>query len=141
MRSTVVVALCLAALLASPALAREPGPDLEAKVVRVVDGDTIKVRLLGRMPRCFRAQAVRLRHCDTPELRDNRPEIAAKAREAKAYVAERITPGMRLTLRDVGRDKYGGRMVVDVEIAGENLCRALIEEGLAVPYAGGKKVW
>ena len=134
-------AFCLAAFLAGPVQARPLGPELEARVVRVVDGDTIKVRLLGKMPKLFRSQLVRLRHCDTPELRDKRPEMAAKAREAKAFTAERIRPGMRLTLRDAGRDKYGGRLVADVEAGGENLCEALMEAGLALPYEGGKKVW
>ena len=134
------ISLCFVALLASPALAREPGPALEAKVVRVVDGDTLKVRLLGRMPRCFRAQSVRLRHCDAPELHDKRPEIAAKAQQAKAFVATRVAPGMHLTLRDVGREKYG-RLLADVDVHGENLCRALLDAGLAVPYEGGKRSW
>lgn len=140
-RVTFPVALFLASLLAGPVQARPLGPELEAKVVRVVDGDTIKVRLLGRMPKVFRSQLIRLRHCDTPELHDERPEIAAKAREAKAFTAARVTPGMRLTLQDIGRDKYGGRLVADVEVRGENLCRALIDGGLALPYEGKTKAW
>lgn len=107
----------------------------------MVDGDTVKVRLVGEMPDFFRVQSVRLRHCDTPELRDKRPEMAAKAREARDFVMARITPGMRLTLSDVGRDKYGGRLVADIEVEGEDLCRSLLEAGLAVPYEGGRKTW
>lgn len=140
MKAMATIPLCLV-LFATPAQAREPGPELEADVVRVVDGDTIKVSLVGEMPEIFRSQSIRLRHCDTPELHDERPEIAAKAQEAKAFMAARVAPGMRLTLRDVGRDKYCGRLVADVEVDGENLCRELIIEGLALPYEGRKKTW
>ncbi len=133
--------LVCAALLPATVWARQPGPALEAVAERVVDGDTIRVRLVGEMPELFRRQGVRLRHCDTPEKRDRRPEIAALARQASAYTATRVAPGARLTLLDVGRDKYGGRLLADIEVEGENLCAALIEAGLAVPYEGGKKGW
>ncbi|NMC48696.1 MAG: nuclease [Desulfovibrio sp.] len=137
----IAVSLIALALFAAYVQAREPGPELAATVVRVVDGDTVKVRLLGEMPDFFRVQSIRLRHCDTPELREKRPEIAAKAREARAFVKARIAPGMRLTLTDVGRDKYGGRLVADIVVAGEDLCRSLLDAGLAVPYEGGRKTW
>ena len=106
-----------------------------------MDGDTIKVRLLGHMPKFFRVQSVRLRHCDAPELHDKRPWIAAKARAAKEFVEDRVSPGMHLTLKDVGKDKYGGRVLADIVVRRKDLCRALLEAGLAVPYEGGKKGW
>jgi len=140
MKPITAIPLCLM-LLAGPVQAREEGPEMDAKVVSVVDGDTIKVRLLGRMPQYFRAQLVRLRHCDAPEMRDTRPDMAALAREAKAFVEDRIHPGMHLTLRDIGRDKYGGRLLADITVGRENLCRALIKAGLAKPYEGGRKEW
>jgi len=139
MNTIAAIPLCLV-LFATPALAREPGPEFDAKVVKVLDGDTIKVKLMGRMPAYFRAQSIRLRHCDAPELHDKRPEIAAKAQEARAFVAARVAPGMHLTLRDVGREKYG-RLLADVDVHGENLCRALLDAGLAMPYEGGKRSW
>lgn len=134
--SLIALALCVASVQA-----REPGPELAAAVVRVVDGDTVKVRLLDPMPDLFMYQSIRLRHCDTPELGDKRPEVAALAREARAFMKARITPGMRLTLSDVGRDKYGGRLVADIVVDGEDLCRSLLDAGLAVPYEGGRKTW
>lgn len=140
MKYLVAIPVCLA-LLAGPVQAREAGQELTAKVVSVVDGDTIKVKLLGRMPKFFKTQLVRLRHCDTPEMHDTRPKMAARARAAKAFVEDRVHPGMHLTLRDVGRDKYGGRMLADITVGREDLCRALIKAGLARPYEGGKKEW
>jgi len=140
MKPITAIPLCLM-LLAGPVQAREEGPEMDAKVVSVVDGDTIKVKLLGRMPQYFRAQSVRLRHCDAPEMHDTRPEMAVLARAAKAFVEDRVHPGMRLTLRDIGRDKYGGRLLADITVGREDLCRALIKAGLAKPYEGGRKEW
>jgi endonuclease YncB( thermonuclease family) len=128
-------------LCAGSVQAREPGPTLAATVVRVVDGDTVRVRLLDPMPDLFKYQSIRLRHCDTPELRDKRPEMAALARDAREFVKARIAPGMRLTLSDVGRDKYGGRLVAVINVEGADLCRSLLDAGLAVPYEGGRKTW
>lgn len=93
------------------------------------------------MPNLFRLQNIRLRHCDTPEMRDVRPEIAAKAKEATAFVEARIECGMRLTLTDVGRYMYGAGLLANIEVGGEDLCRSLLEAGLAVPYEGGRKTW
>ena len=128
-------------LLPAAALARRIESAMEAVVERVVDGDTIKVVLVGDMPELFREESIRLRHCDTPEKNDPRPDVAALAHRATDYTASHITPGMRLTLREVGFDKYGGRLDADVEVDGVNLCRALIDAGLAHPYEGGKKDW
>jgi len=128
-------------LLPGVALARRIEPAMEAVVERVVDGDTIKVVLVGDMPELFREESIRLRHCDTPEKNDSRPDVAALAVQATDYTARRIAPGQHITLREVGFDKYGGRLLADVEVDGVNLCRALIDSGLAHPYEGGKKDW
>jgi len=135
------VSLLCVLLLPGAALARRIEPTMEAVVERVVDGDTIKVALVGDMPELFRKENIRLRHCDTPEKHDPRPDVAALAIQATDYTARRIAPGQHITLREVGFDKYGGRLLADVEVDGVNLCRALIDAGLAHPYEGGKKDW
>ena len=140
MKRLCVCLFCLM-LLPAAALARRIESAMEAVVERVVDGDTIKVVLVGDMPELFREESVRLRHCDTPEKRDERPEVAALAIRATDYTASRIAPGQHITLHEVGFDKYGGRLLADVEVDGVNLCRSLIDAGLAHPYEGGKKDW
>lgn len=139
------IAVCALILVAMASVrtgwARRIEPAMEAVVDHVVDGDTVKVRLVGDMPELFREESIRLRHCDTPEKRDPRPAVADLARQATAFTAARIAPGMTLTLREVGFDKYGGRLLADVEVGGESLCQALIGAGLAHPYEGGRKDW
>jgi len=135
------VYLSILVLLPAAGLARQIAPAMDAVVERVVDGDTIKVTLVGDMPELFREESIRLRHCDTPEKHDPRPDVAALAIQATDYTASRIAPGQHITLHEVGFDKYGGRLLADVEVDGINLCRALIDSGLAHPYEGGKKDW
>lgn len=117
--------------------------DIPATVVKVRDGDSITVRLddCDCLPKLYRVQGVRLQGCDTPEKRDKRPEIKALAREAAAFTSGRIQPGQKILLRDVKRDKYGSRLVASVVVDGHDLCRELIDAGLAKPYSGGKKQW
>lgn len=130
----------LAVLIHAPCAYPE---DLAAAVVKVVDGDTIKVSLSGPMPELFRVQSVRLRGCDTPEKKDKRPEVAALARMATDFTASFFSPGDPITLYDVDYDKYGGRILAHVYVGGQDLCAALISHDppLAKPYSGGTKEW
>ena len=130
--------LLLTLLCSSPVWA---GEDMDAIVVSITDGDTIKVELTGEMPALFKHQSIRVLGCDTPEKKDPRPEVAALAHKAMAYTQDRVIVGQGLHLRDVAFDKYGGRLLAHVEIGGADLCSSLIEAGLAKPYSGGKKEW
>jgi micrococcal nuclease len=134
-----LILLILVLCLPLPAQAE----DIQATVVRVRDGDTITVRLVGDcMPKLFRLQGVRLLGCDTPERKDKREDMAALAAQASEFTSARLRPGDVVTLHDVRRDKYGGRLVARIEIDGVDLCRLLMEAGLAREYTGqGGKPW
>ncbi|MBW3581327.1 MAG: thermonuclease family protein [Actinobacteria bacterium] len=73
-----------------------------AEVVRVVDGDTIVVRLDGAEER------VRLLGIDTPESVDPRSPVECFGKEAAAHTASLLPPGTPVRLvRDVeARDRY-----------------------------------
>lgn len=73
-----------------------------AEVVRVVDGDTIVVRLDGAEER------VRLLGIDTPESVDPRSPVECFGKEAAAHTAALLPPGTPVRLvRDVeARDRY-----------------------------------
>jgi micrococcal nuclease len=74
----------------------------DATIVRVVDGDTLKVRIGGRTDR------VRLLGIDTPEsVKPNTP-VECFAKEASAHTASLLPPGTAVRLvRDVEvRDDY-----------------------------------
>lgn len=114
-----------------------PGP-YAASVLRIIDGDTFEARL-----RVWFGQdvtvAVRIRGFDAPELKSKCPRDSALAQEARAALADILASGP-LVLRDVGRDKYNGRIVASVEIASvresENVAALMIAGGYGRPYDG-----
>ncbi len=137
-----VLAIVAGTLLATgplPASAREivAGP-IPARVVRVVDGDTLIVRAriwLGQEVET----AVRLDGIDTPELKAPcaaEREMAARARDTIAGLAD----GRRVVLRDVRYGKFAGRVLARIETeSGQDLAAALLERGLGRVYRGGRR--
>jgi len=110
--------------------ARPTGPTQDATLVRVVDGDTIRVMVGGVEER------VRYIGIDTPELNTSSPATPDPYAEAATEANARLLAGGRLVLaKDVSeRDQYGRLLRnVWVESAGAwtfvNL--ALVAEGYA----------
>lgn len=95
----VVLACSACRPAASPAVA---GPGL-ATVERVVDGDTVSVRLAGRV------EQVRLLGIDTPESVKRATPVECFAKEAAARLSALLPPRATVRLvRDVEeRDRYG----------------------------------
>ncbi len=109
----------------------------EAAVVRVVDGDTIRVRAriwLGTDVELL----VRIDGIDTPEIRGKCPrekELAARARA----LTESLVAGGAVRLHDVRYGKYAGRVVARVVVDGADIANLLLAAGLAHPYDGGAR--
>lgn len=119
---------------------RLPGP-IPAEVVRVVDGDTIRVKAKIWVDQTVEV-SVRLRGIDAPEI--FRPKCEAEktlARTAKASVAAAAPVGSQVTITEITRDKYGGRVVANVIVNdGETLADRLLAQGQAIPE-GVTKPW
>lgn len=110
----------------------------EATAVRVIDGDTIVVRLNVWLEQEKTAR-IRVRGIDTPETRGRCHEEIELAKRAKEFTENLIPPGARVQVTRIGYDKYGGRYDGDVMVSGRSLRDLLIAEGLARPYSGGKR--
>jgi len=137
--------LCLSALLVSQAAIAGPPqeePPYEryyAEVVRVIDGDTLEVRV-RLWPGLIAEYAIRVRGIDASEIR--RPgceEERALGLEAKARVEALYPVGSMVRLDDVEYGAFAGRVVADVwrwrtdrwlSLAGE-----LQEKGLALGWS------
>lgn len=124
----------------------------KAEVVRVIDGDTIEVKI-EVFPDLFQTIDVRERDLDTPEKRRGKfgaqceAEVEA-AIDVSKYVSELLPPGSIIGVENVDYGKYAGRTVGDIKLLLENgdtvdLGDHLIGLGMAVHYDGGtkKKVW
>jgi len=107
-------------------------------VERVIDGDTIVISI-PNVPEVFGKKiSVRIAGIDTPELRANCPYEKGLANRAKERVEGIIMKGRVVSLSNTKRDKYF-RLLADVLVDGQNVAAALVNEGLAVTYSGGKK--
>lgn len=107
-------------------------------VERVVDGDTVKMRV-GIWLDQEVLISVRVAGIDAPEL--FRPKCAAErqlAGRAKAF-AEEFLSGGNADLMDIQRGKYAGRVVARIEVDGNDLGDALVAAGLA--YRGKRGNW
>ena len=132
-----------AVFLASSVAIDLPGP-VQARVVGVIDGDTLAVRALI-WPGQEVETRVRLKGIDAPELRGRCERERTLARAARLFIAGRGGAGsggseFSVRLRDVQWDKYGGRVIAHVEGAdGTDLGQALVGAGLARPYHGAAR--
>ena len=124
-------------ICSAPALAA----DYAWTVVRVVDGDTVKVDAGADMPPELASVAVRLRGVDTPEKGRwaKCPEEKAAARAATAFTRNAVKRASRTLVRDPSWGKWGGRVIADLVIDGRSLSKALIEAGHGRLYEGGKR--
>ena len=114
----------LAAFLASAGTAadRLAGP-YPAAVERIVDGDTLSVRVTIWLQHDIRV-SVRLRGIDAPELR-GRCDAEKLRAEAATKALARLVVDQPVTLTAIEGDKYFGRVVADVATSeGEDIAAA-----------------
>lgn len=129
--AVLAVALCAAA----PARADELSGPYLAAVERVVDGDTLDVRVTVWLDLDIRV-LVRIRGVDAPELRGRCDLEKARAGEAALALA-RLVGGGQVLLSDIEGDKYFGRVLADVLTPdGQDVGAALLKGGHARPYDG-----
>lgn len=129
------------------------GPIL-AKVMRIVDGDTVDVRAQIWLGQELQVR-VRLAGIDTPELRGKCPNERHLARRARSFVLHHLergalkpalppglnqAPAQMVWLSQIKAGKYAGRVIAKVTTArGEDLSALLLRAGLARPYHKGRR--
>ena len=109
-----------------------------ADVLRVIDGDTFEARVRLRSGLEVTTR-VRLRRIDAPELHARCAREYLKAEAARAAL-QRILSSGGVTVSEVGRDKYRGR--IDAAVATRNIAdvsAAMLKGGFARSYDGGRR--
>ena len=113
------------------------GP-VSARVLEVIDGDTILVRARIWIGQEVETR-VRLVGIDTPEMRGACAHERGLAIAARDFVVAALAGGS-VRLRDIRHGKYGGRVLARVATAeGDDLGALLIAAGLARAYRGGRR--
>ena len=111
----------------------------EWQILRVIDGDTIEIK-----NECFSKElklSVRVLGIDTPEkgLKSKCNKEAKLAEKASKFTKQFVGKNKTATFRNIKWDKYGGRLLADVEINGKNLAGELVKNNYARLYDGKKK--
>jgi len=108
----------------------------EVEVLRVVDGDTVDVRIdLGF--NVWHKCRVRMVGINAPESRTKDLEEKEKGLAAKEWLKERLD-GTSVELQSQGTGKYG-RVLGEFYIDETNINQEMVEVGHAVAYDGGKR--
>ena len=111
---------------------------LKAKVIKVLDGDTIDVHFVLPFGIAVRKR-VRLFGINTPETRTRDPIEKAKGYAARDRLLE-LLEGNRgsVDIKYHGDGKFG-RPLGELFVNGQNINEILVSEGHAIPYFGGKR--
>ena len=130
-----ILGLAISQLSTTAALAKKPhlkGP-IYATIKRVIDGDTLIVKAKIWLDQELTVR-VRLSGINAPELKSHDPHHRQLAIEA-ANILQKLTSGRQITLRNIRRGKYAGRVIADAYLNnGIQLSQYLLDHGLAVPY-------
>ena len=121
----------------SPPEVRSQPPGLRATALSVLDGDTFEARVTV-FPGQEIVTRVRLAGIDAPERR-GRCAAEKAAAEAATRALRKLVEGRPLTLTDVQGDKYFGRVVARVASGAGDVAEALLADGHARPYEGGRR--
>ena len=119
--------------------------EYKAKVLRVVDGDTVDVDIDLGFGIWMKKERVRMMGIDTPESRTRDKVEKAFGLASKNRLKELLPVGSIAVLKTEidrsGEDKKGkfGRILGDFIIEDKRATDILVEEGHAVAYFGGSK--
>lgn len=113
-------------------------PDVTVtRLIRVYDGDTFVCDIDELSPLIGKNIRVRLKHIDTPELRDKDKIVQMAALAEKQRLEHLLNSAKVIELRNVDRCKYF-RILSEVFIDGENILPKLNQQ-YVIPSAGGDK--
>jgi endonuclease YncB( thermonuclease family) len=140
-----LLSIILAAMIAAPAVAKEKeGVTYDAKLTRLIDGDTVAFAA-PFLPAPLKPElSVRVYGVDTPEKghRAKCPQEAERGAQASAFTKNAIKNSTKHQVVLYGWDKYGGRVLGDILLDGQSLRAMLIANGFAREYYGeAKQSW
>lgn len=115
----------------------------KAKVLKVLDGDTVDIDLDLGFNIVLANQRVRLAGIDTPESRTTNSEEKVRGQLSKKKVAEKLPVGSWVKIEtqksDSNDDKFGRILAVFILEDGTSLNQWMIDNNYAVLYNGENK--
>jgi len=126
--------------LIAPAQSSDDYGPYPAKVLRVIDGDTVQIEV-ALWPGLSQRTKLRLAGVNTPEKRGQKVSDCEKraAHAAAAFTKRFLEESQAVTVSHIRPGKYAGRMLGSIYADGKSLARALLDAGHARPYRGGRR--
>lgn len=111
------------------------------KVTRVIDGDTVEVKVSFLPIELGDKLSIRIGGVDTPEKGFRAKCVSEKllGEQATTFTKNFVKSAKSVRINITEWDKYGGRVIGDIIVDGKSLKNELITRGYAVPYNGGTK--
>ena len=117
--------------------------EYKAKVLKVLDGDTVEIDLDLGFKIVLANQKVRLNGIDTPESRTTNTEEKPRGLLSKKKLTEKLPVGSWQTIQtmkaDSNDDKFGRILGVFLMEDGKSLNQWMVDNNYAVAYAGENK--
>lgn len=115
----------------------------KARILKVIDGDTVEIDLDLGFKIILSNQRVRMAGVDTPESRTANAEEKPRGMLSKKKLAEKLPVGAWVTIEtqksDSNDDKFGRILGVFILDDGTRVNQWLIDNNYAVPYMGENK--
>lgn len=140
MKKLIVLLICLLPSFAIAAKEKE-GVKYDAKLTRVIDGDTVAYEAPWLPEPLKKELSIRVFGVDTPEksFRAKCPQEAKKGEEATEFTKGLVKKAQKVEVILLDWDKYGGRVLGDIILDGKSLRKQLIDNGFARAYYGEAK--
>ena len=117
--------------------------EYKAKVLKVLDGDTVEIDLDLGFNIILANQKVRLNGIDTPESRTTNTEEKSRGLLSKKKLTEKLPVGSWQTIQtmkaDSNDDKFGRILGVFLMEDGKSLNQWMVDNNYAVAYLGENK--
>lgn len=115
----------------------------KAKILKILDGDTVEIDLDLGFNITLAAQKVRLSGIDTPESRTTNTEEKPRGLLSKKKLQEKLPVGSYLTIEtlraDSNDDKFGRILGIFIAEDGTNINQWMLDNNYAVSYLGENK--
>ncbi len=113
----------------------------KAKVIKIIDGDTIDVDIDLGFSVILAKQRIRLHGIDTPEFRTRNKEEKVRGLLSKEFVISKSPVGSYIRLVSHGKGKFGRILGELYELDNDlvSINQQMCDEAYAVPYFGQSK--
>ncbi len=129
-------------IITFPALAEDR--IFSRKVIEVIDGDTVRIDMQDESDLISNlGYTIRIAGIDAPEIEGNSECEKQIGLIAKDFLKKILFNDRQVKIINPKWDKYGGRILADIETDGVLVSKLMIDNGLAITYKGKKKtkIW